>query len=293
VFYQYGTYGSIAQILDIEKEFWSESGDQSKEKFDEELACEARALLPWQERVVFDYETAERMNWHFSTAQFLEAARDPSVPDYLRRQFLLTVWTRSFLLSDETTARKVAPEVADAFPEMSESLDRYVKASNTKEREHAGLFVILEFPKLTPFVVAGIPEFTTSEKLDYYLESAWWCPLPETDYDDDGNEKPKKVENLGSWNSQKLSAAAAERNKLKGMGSAKSFLGKRVLAWAKESPDDPRIPEALFIALKANEGYKYGCESWERDEEIMKEAETLLREKYLGSAWTAKLQASQ
>jgi hypothetical protein len=294
VFYQYGVYGSIEQILGVEKEFWSQEYNQeTREEFNEELAADARVLLPWQERVVFDYETAEKMNWHFSTAQLLQASQDPAVPDYLRRQMRLTVWTRSFLLGDETTARKVAPEVANAFPEMADALRTYVDASTTKQRERAGLFAILEFPKLTPFVVAGIPEFTTSEKMEYYFEQAWWCPLPETDYDEDGNEKPKNVTNPGSWNLPNLGAANAERKKLKEIGSAKSFLGKRVLAWAKEVPDDPRIPEALFIALKANESYKYGCDSWERDEEIMKEAETLLRERYVGSAWTAKLQTSQ
>jgi hypothetical protein len=290
VFYQYGTYGSIAQIFKIENQFWSaESSQQTKEEFDQEQEAYLAELLPWQERVVFDDETAERMNWHFSTAQMLEASRDPAVPNYLRRQLLLTVWTRSFVLGDETTAIKVASEVGDAFPAMADVLRKYVQATGAKEREHLGLLAILKFPTLTPFVVPGIPEFTTSEKIDYYFESAWWCPLDETDYDDDGNQKPRKVENFGAWNSSSA-AADRERSKLKAIGSAKSFLGKHVLTWAKESPDDPRIPEALFIAFKANEGYKYGCESWERDEEILKEAETLLRERYSGSVWTAKLE---
>jgi hypothetical protein len=294
VFYQYGTYGTLNDIFKVENQFWSaESSEQTKEEFDKEQEEYLAELLPWQERVIFDYETAERMNWHFSTAQLLDASRDSLVPDYLRRQLLLTVWTRSFLLGDEKTAVNVAPEVGDAFPGMADVMRKYVQASGSKQRDHAGLFALLEFPKLTPFVVAGIPEFTTSKKLDYYFEQAWWCPLDETDIDEEGNEKPKKVDDLGMWNSANQSAANAERKRLREMGSAKSLLGKRVLAWAKESPDDPRIPEALFIAFKANESYKYGCDSWETNDEILKEAETLLRERYAGSEWTAKLEQSK
>ena len=55
-------------------------------------------------------------------------------------------------------------------------------------------------------------------------------------------------------------------------------------------PDDARLPEALYIAVKANESYKYGCSGWESDEQLKNKAETLLRERYPRSPWTAKLE---
>ena len=70
---------------------------------------------------------------------------------------------------------------------------------------------------------------------------------------------------------------------------AKSYLGKRVLEWAKNSPDDPRLPEALFIAVKANQVYKYGCSGWQNDEETLKELITILETRYPNSSWNAKL----
>ena len=63
-------------------------------------------------------------------------------------------------------------------------------------------------------------------------------------------------------------------------GDGKSYLGQQVVDWAKSSPSDPRLPEALFIATKANETYKYGCDGWDHDEETRKTAEKLLRERY-------------
>jgi len=75
------------------------------------------------------------------------------------------------------------------------------------------------------------------------------------------------------------------------IGNGKSFLGRRVLEWATRSPNDSRLPEALYIAVQANQEYKYGCgeEGWEKDEETRTALERLLREKYPNSVWIAKL----
>ena len=73
------------------------------------------------------------------------------------------------------------------------------------------------------------------------------------------------------------------------LADGKSYLGKQVLEWAESSPDDPRLPEALFIAVKANAEYKYGCDGWAHDKETQFSAETILRERYPLNSWTAKL----
>jgi hypothetical protein len=88
---------------------------------------------------------------------------------------------------------------------------------------------------------------------------------------------------------EQLAAAQKERAALVAVGDGKSYLGKEVIQWAKLSPDDPRIAEALFIAFKANESYKYGCSGREHDEEIQQEAESILSRRYPGSFWTGKL----
>ena len=62
-----------------------------------------------------------------------------------------------------------------------------------------------------------------------------------------------------------------------------------MLEWAKAEPDDPRIPEALFIAFTANARYKYGCDGWDHDEETQDAVAALLRARYPSNPWTAKL----
>lgn len=291
-FYQYGTMGSISQILDSRKEMWGPEYE-NKAEFEQEMEATARELLPWQDRTVFDDKTAEMIAWHFSTAELFKASRDAGLPDYLRGQLALTVWTRSVLLNDEALALKVTPDLISKFPEMADVLRVFLEAKTGQQRSNAALFALLRFPHLTPFVVTGVPEFGKEEDSDYYFETAWWCPLSNVDYDDDGNEVAKTVSSPQFLTAAMLSVAARERRTLNEIGSAKSFLGRRVLEWSRQSPDDPRIPEALFIALKANEGYKYGCESWERDEQILAEADSLLHERYSGSVWTTKLDESR
>ena len=70
---------------------------------------------------------------------------------------------------------------------------------------------------------------------------------------------------------------------------AKRYLAKQTLAWARSAPQDPRVPEALYIAVQATSQYKYGCNGWEYDKQTKKQAETILRTKYPQSPWTAKL----
>lgn len=104
---------------------------------------------------------------------------------------------------------------------------------------------------------------------------------------------PKTVFKPAFLNAAHIEAARRERAAIVAIDDAKSYLGKQAIAWARKAPNDPRIPEALYIAVRANSRYKYGCNGWEYDEKTKKEAETILRTKYPRSPWTAKLEADE
>src|SRR4030095_8193025 len=171
---------------------------------------------------------------------------------------------------------------------MAPVMNDYLAAKTKESRDDAALYVLLKFPTLTPLVFSGVPLFSTAENNDYYFETSWWCAPDDTGRDEQGSEVPKKVTAPAFLNSEVLTAASKERGALKALGNAKSFLGQKVVEWANRSPDCPRIPEALFIAARANEGYKYGCGMWEGDDETKDKLVTLLQEKYPNSEWTAK-----
>jgi hypothetical protein len=284
-----GRFGSLRDQLRFAKGEWSpEYHNQTKAEWDSDVEKEYQDLLPWDQRAIFSEESIDVLNWHFPLQALGAAGRDRSVPDYLQRQLLLAAWTRAVVLNRYDDALELTPDVTKVAPEMAPLLNEFLRA-RPAEREHAALFVILKFPKLSPYVATGLPSFETAEDVDYYFTTAWWCELPTSEFNDDGEEVQKKIRPPSFLSAQQVAAAAAERKQLEDLEVGKSYLGKQVLKWAKESPNDPRVPEALYIAYQANENYKYSCGEWEHNQEIQKEAEQILRQRYAGSAWTAKL----
>jgi len=290
-FYEYGSFGRVRDLFQVQKSFWDTGYEVTKEQFDQDVEAEFLELLPWDERKIFTQSTADIFNWHFPVASLLRASRDPALPDYLRRPMAVAVWTRAVLLKNDTIAHEAASDLTQLAPEMSSLLKDYLEATTAQQRSNEALYIILKYPNLSPWLSAGIPEFTTSEKLEYYFDTSWWCRPSNTDYTVDGTEVPKVVPSPGFLSAEVVSSAKRERAVLIAIGHAKSFLGKRVLEWFKQSPNDPRLPEALFIAVRANLEYKYGCDGWWHDEETRAALEKVLLEKYPNSPWTAKLDA--
>ncbi|HKP37876.1 MAG TPA: hypothetical protein VJT71_13545 [Pyrinomonadaceae bacterium] len=299
-YYEAGRMGSISDIVGKAKSDWefnSYFSDRfenkpTKEEYEKSVDERYEDLLPWDDRVQLDDEAIEILNWHFPLERLEMAARNPVVPDYLRRRLVLAVWTRAIVLQNDAIASRIAPEAVKFAPEMKPVFDSYRDAQTRAEKEHAALFVLLKFPALTPLVVGGIPDFMTAEQSSYDFETSWWCKPVNTEYDVQlSREAAKSVPKPQFLTPVELEKARRERAALIAIGDAHSYLGRRVLAWAKQSPNDPRIPEALYIAAEANRSYKYGCNGWDNDKETLEQVVKLLRQNYPRSPWTAKLQS--
>jgi hypothetical protein len=288
-YYKYGMIASLQKLYEREKEFWNpEYMSKTKEEFERDVENEYKDLLPWDDRVIFDNAITDILNWHFSVQLLIEAARSPNVPGYLKRNLLRAAWTRAILLNEHKLALEIVPDLLKFAPEMSSVLEPYARSTPGKQRQRAALFALLKTPELSPYLSSSVSLDATYEPTEYYMAQAWWCLLPETDYVDD-KTVPKLVPKPAFLTAAQLEAARRERRAMLDLGDAKSYLGKQVLEWARSSPDDPRLPEALFIAVKANDQYKYGCDGWAHDEETRDNAEKILRERYPVSPWTAKL----
>jgi hypothetical protein len=285
-----GTPGRISDILALEKTYWyPEYSKQSKEEYEQEVDVKYKDLLEWEDRFTFDDKTVDIFDWNFPLQTLVEIARSPAVPDYLKRRLVLAAWTRAVLLKNVDVELKIAPDVLKVAPEITSVFRPYIEARTTEEQHYAALFVLLKFPGLSPLVDSGVPTFSSSEEKDYYFETAWWCAPSDTDYDEEGKEVAKQIARPDFLTSDQLAVARREHLALVAIGNAKSYLGKQAIEWAKKAPEDPRIPEALLVAARANENYKYGCGGWESDDVIRLEAETILRRHYPRSPWTAKL----
>jgi hypothetical protein len=287
-FYEDGLFVSIRDMVESKKEWWS-SGyfRESKEAYEERIEESYKDLLSEDVRL-FDDPTNDILDRHLPLQLLQQAAKDSQVPAYLRRRLTLNVWTRAILLDNREVAVQVTPEVIKFAPRMTTLLNEYLDAKNETDRRHAALFVLLKFPDLTPFLSGAFQRFPIYQDSDYYFESAWWCEPSETEYRE-AQEVPKVVPAPPFVDAHQLEIAKREYAALSEIGDASGFLGKQVLQWAAESPDDARIPEALFIAFAANQSYKYGCNGWNHDEELQQQVSTLLHERYPQSPWTAKL----
>ena len=281
-FYEYGTMGNIADLVSAEKEIREEQGIEDKTT--ERLA----ELMKWDGRLVFDENVVDVLNWHFPLQGLMAAARDPALPDYLRQRVLQTVWTRAVLLKNDVIARRAATELVDKGIDSSGVLREYLKAATAVQREDAAIFALLKSPILSPYISPGVPDLDTGDD-GYDFGLAWWCTLQETTYDEESKEVPKQVPSPSFLTAEFVAMARKERAELKAIGDGKKYLGIRVIEWAKQRPADSRLPEALFIAVMANQSYKYGCGGWEHDDQVREDAATLLKEKYPDSVWAMKL----
>ena len=78
-------------------------------------------------------------------------------------------------------------------------------------------------------------------------------------------------------NSAQKLRAAAEQAELRALGGASHYLPRVVLDWGKKHVADPRVPEALHLAVRA---MRYGSSN-----EWSHEAFTLLHKNYPNSEW--------
>jgi hypothetical protein len=85
--------------------------------------------------------------------------------------------------------------------------------------------------------------------------------------------------------------AADEWARLAGTGAAPAYLTGEALAWAKAHPDDPRVPESLYLAVRST---RYGCAPNVPEgrnsvtSPLSHEAFEFLHRHYPNSPWTQK-----
>jgi hypothetical protein len=120
------------------------------------------------------------------------------------------------------------------------------------------------------------------DKIDPYLNN-WWCsssanvpyrhqfPVPGA----------ADVPFIAAADRQQ---AAAEAEKLRSAGTAPDWLGAQTLAFARQHPQDPRVPQALYLVVRAT---RFGCTD-EQTGEFSKGAFDLLHSSYPNSEWTRK-----
>jgi hypothetical protein len=147
------------------------------------------------------------------------------------------------------------------------------------------VFRLLNTPGGSPFVRGGYGRFTEDPRaIDNYRDN-WWCAVSGTAVwrpQPERQEQPAVAANFLSPPDRQQ--AAAEWQKLAALAAGPDWLGAQTLAFAEQYPQDARIPEALYLVVRAS---RYGCND-AKTGDVSKRAFDLLHRRYPNTQWTKK-----
>lgn len=239
----------------------------------------------------FDADATGLFNQAVPMSVRKEAALGPVLPAHLRRELALATWIEAVLLDQVPVAQELGAVVAAQIPDLKPYLDAYLAAPNNNAKKFAAVFLMLKYPGTRPYVDEGVGRLTPLDKIDDYRNN-WWCTLQEKDKgaEAEASNRPgnpflkmlREASALDFLSVAQKAAVQAEVQKLRALDTAPNYLVAQVLAWAKRTPDDPRVPEALHLAIRST---RYGCTN-ARTTQFSKQAFQVLHKQYPQSPWT-------
>lgn len=250
-------------------------------------------------RSLFDADSSRLLTQGLPTSVLTEAAKSERLPEALRRQVAQAAWVRAVMLDDERNARALVPVVSALSPDLSAMLKSYDGEESRDARRFAAVYLILHRPELRPYVSSGVGRETPAGRIDSYRDN-WWCSFGEeaantyeqnyyTMFSDSAGALAGLYASTESHfpaflKEEEKKLAEKEWESLAKLEGAPDWLGAQTLVYAKEHPEDPRVPEALHLVVRAT---RYGC-SYDDKGRISKAAFLLLHRKYAKSEWTKR-----
>ncbi len=245
----------------------------------------------------FDNDAVEVFNKALPLQLLKESSFNKALPIHLRRELALATWVRAVLLGNDKVALEVAPEVTRLIPQLGPTIGAYQNASGQNARHVEALLIMLKNPGMRPFVGTGVSRLTQLNRIDNYRDN-WWCPpavvfglgsvtsssMFELSWKDVPAKATLPVRFPEFMNEGQKSTARGEMSRLLDLGAAPDYLGKQIIDWARKTPADSRVPEALHWVVRST---RYGCGNDETSA-VSKEAFQLLHRKYPKSEWTKK-----
>ncbi len=204
---------------------------------EEESANEAKATRYLTGEAAFWWNTRLPLDSFGAT---VERVKSPEVKERVAE----AAWTRALLLDDTAEAERAARTIGTAVPEIAAWA-----AAAPADRPSAAAWALINNPGLAPMVESGFPRGAEVEEIDSYRRN-WWCAeMPSEVASDERNDDLPGLPAAPPFLSAADRAAAEREGKaLEALGEGYDVIARRVLAWAKERPADPKVPEALYLA---------------------------------------------
>ena len=242
-------------------------------------------------RQFFDFDSTKVLNTQIPLSLWKEAAASRSLPTHLRRDVAQAAWMRAVLIDDNKTADDLVPALKALAPDLTSGLDDFLKTTEPDAKRFSALYTWLKNPGLEPVVDQGVGRESPLSKQDIYRDN-WWCTgttiaPPEA--------TPPDTEERTSFTSSSIhgpyfltdaqrTTGQKEWTALSSLGAMPDYLCKQVIQFANSNPTDPRVPEALHLAVNAT---RYGCTGKDTGR-WSKAAFDLLHRKYANTPWAKK-----
>ena len=244
-------------------------------------AVNAQADCPELRQPQFDDDAVIVLNRQTPISLLIEAANSPRLPANLRQAIAVSTWTRTVLLQDAANAAKLSPSLPKAIRDTAGSSIGFPAD-----------LAILRNPGIRPYLESGVPRIASFSYFDEFRNN-WWCK-PWRDRQDSDQTKSTPLPNPTFMSSDEIVRADAEYQRLQKLPDSVVVIGQRVVDYAKGHPEDPQVPEALALTVRAGH---YACETWSPNSSgesksaytpISKSAFELLHRSYPKSSWALK-----
>jgi hypothetical protein len=229
----------------------------------------------------FNDDSVAVLNRQTPISLLIDAASSPSLPANLRQDLAVATWTRTILLQDQTNATK-----------LEALLPKAIRDTAGNSIGFPADLAILRNPGMRPYLESGIPRVASFTYFDEFRDN-WWCK-PWGDRQDSEPPKPIALPIPTFLPSEELVRADTEYQRLQRLPDSVAVIGQRVLDYSTDHPDDPNLPEALALVVRAGH---YACETWDPNRSadakseytpVGKAAFELLHHRYPKSPWALK-----
>lgn len=241
---------------------------------------------PHEAKPLFDSDAGSILNQRMPLALLSQATGNNRLPIHLRRDLTQAVWLRSVLLGDARTANALVPTLKVMVPELTPLLNEYAGASEPGAKRFAAIYAWLKFPGLEPVIDTGVGRGTPLNERDSYRDN-WWCSavMVATDETEENQKaagaKASDKPTPAFLTAAERAAADKEYAALTALGAAPNYLCRQVIEWATKNPTDPRVPEALHLAVITT---RYGCTD-KQTGRWSKAAHDFLHRRYPNNTW--------
>jgi len=253
----------------------------------------------FKQRMMFDCDSVKVMNEKMPISVLKTIVESKYLPDNLRKEMAIAVWVKAILLDDEKTSTDIIPTLNELAPELKEYLDAFFSAESREAKKFSAVYTILKFPGMYPYIGSKLLRNTPMDKIDGYRDN-WWGVFnqDEEDTSDRGYYFSRTMIVEPLWmlypegevdfpsflSNRQKDLANIEWIKFVKTDAAPNYLSAIVIDWAEKHPEDPRVSEALHLAVRST---RYGNTN-DKSSSFSKRAFQILHKKYPDSEWAKK-----